>query len=291
MKYAFADQTRKILAIAVEEAHRLRHDYVGPEHMLLGLVRTIECKALIERCGADAQEVSAALLESLRPGVSARRGQLPYTSRAKKVLELAMRSSREAGQSTVTTEDLLLSIVAERRNVAVQVLERFGVTAAAVAGGLDEDALSMAPDASTSSMEEADVSIRIDDASDRSIYEQIVAQIQEAVAMAALRPGQRLPPVRRLADQLDIAPGTVARAYSELERLGVVITEGARGTRVAERPKQPLPEAERPETLVGLLRPVVVAAFHLGATGGELRAALERAMNGIFTEGGESTST
>jgi GntR family transcriptional regulator len=96
--------------------------------------------------------------------------------------------------------------------------------------------------------------------------------------------------VRRLAEELDIAPGTVARAYSELERLGVVVTEGARGTRVAKQPKTPLPEAERPETLEGLLRPVAVAAFHLGATGEELRDALDRAMHGIFNGGDAPTS-
>src|SRR5206468_2526682 len=81
--------------------------------------------------------------------------------------------------------------------------------------------------------------VRIDDASDRAIHEQIVSQIQEAVATGTLRPGNRLPPVRQLADQLEIAPGTVARAYSELERRGIVVTDGARGTRVAERPRTP----------------------------------------------------
>ncbi len=117
-----------------------------------------------------------------------------------------------------------------------------------------------------------------------------MAQVQEAVATGRLQPGERLPPVRRLADQLDIAPGTVARAYGELERLGMVVTEGARGTRVAERKQNPLPEAERPDTLVGLLRPVAVAAFHLGATAAELRTALEEAMRDIFGERGENLS-
>jgi GntR family transcriptional regulator len=132
--------------------------------------------------------------------------------------------------------------------------------------------------------------IGIDDASSLSIYEQIVAQVQEAVATGRLTAGDRMPTVRRLAEELDIAPGTVARAYSELERLGLVVTEGARGTRVAEQPKKPLAEAERPDTLEGLLRPVAVAAFHLGATGEELRRALDRAMQGIFTEGDGPTS-
>src|SRR4029078_3444010 len=105
---------------------------------------------------------------------------------------------------------------------------------------------------------------RIDDASDKSIYEQIIGQVQEGVATGALRPGDRLQPVRQLADELDIAPGTVARAYSELERLGVGVTEGARGTRIAERNDKA--NVDRLEQLVGLLRPIAVAAFHLGGT-------------------------
>ncbi|CAN5246254.1 hypothetical protein BH20GEM2_BH20GEM2_09360 [soil metagenome] len=88
--------------------------------------------------------------------------------------------------------------------------------------------------------------------------------------------------MRRLADDLDIAPGTVARAYSELEGLGVVVTAGARGTRVAETTGNGIAAGERPETLTGLLRPVAVAAFHLGADAQELRDALEVAMTDIF---------
>ena len=117
-----------------------------------------------------------------------------------------------------------------------------------------------------------------------------MAQIQEAVATGTLRPGDRLPPVRQLADQLEIAPGTVARAYSELERRGIVVTDGARGTRVAERPRKPVAANSRSEDLVGLLRPVVVAAFHLGATAEELRRALEEAMRGIFGDSSEPSA-
>jgi DNA-binding transcriptional regulator YhcF (GntR family) len=73
-----------------------------------------------------------------------------------------------------------------------------------------------------------------------------------------------------------------AQAYSELERLGVVVTEGARGTRVAEAERSKMPEGSRSETLVGLLRPVAVAAYYLGASASELRAAVEEAMKGIW---------
>jgi DNA-binding transcriptional regulator YhcF (GntR family) len=79
-----------------------------------------------------------------------------------------------------------------------------------------------------------------------------------------------------------VAPGTVARAYSELEREELVITEGARGTRVAERREAAVEAGEHTRALVDVLRPAVVAAFHLGAGPAELRAALEMSMRGIF---------
>lgn len=87
--------------------------------------------------------------------------------------------------------------------------------------------------------------IRIDDAAPVSIYEQIIGQIQEAVATGQLRPGDRLPTVRRLADELDIAPGTVALAYGELERLGILVTEVARDRRGFAAKPHTRPDAAR----------------------------------------------
>ena len=198
-----------------------------------------------------------------------------FTDACRTALKLAREAAFELGTDYVGTEHLLLGLIREEKGMAAEVLEDFEVTLerarTARAGGEVEP--------------RSRLHVVIDDSSDRSIYEQIVAQITEAVATGALRPGERLPTVRQLADDLDIAPGTVARAYSELERQSLVVTEGARGTRVAER--QPgLPTAgDRPETLAGLLRPVVVAAFHLGGNAEELRTALEEAMRGIFDRG------
>ncbi|NJD10818.1 MAG: GntR family transcriptional regulator [Gemmatimonadetes bacterium] len=127
--------------------------------------------------------------------------------------------------------------------------------------------------------------VRLDDDSDRTIYEQIVAQVQEAIATGRLAAGDRLPTVREMADQLGIAPGTVARAYSELERENIVVTQGVRGTRVADRVKAAPDAAAHPANLTGLLRPAAVAAFHMGATADQLRAALDDAMKDIFPRG------
>ena len=274
MNYNFTDAVRKVLARAREEAVRLRHDYVGTEHLLLGLVADGATASNLRTLRASPEAVRELVGAAVREGrsiVSPR--ELPYTSRAKKVLEFALAAARDAGDKSVGPEHLLVGVMRETQGIGAEVLLRLGVTEARYwplvleqrAGG------------GGSRFE-----LRIDDSSERSIYEQIVAQVTEGVATGGLKPGERLPTVRQLADELDIAPGTVARAYGELEREGVVVTEGARGTRVADRAASTLPQGDRPETLTGLLRPVAVAAFHLGATASELRAALEAAMKGIF---------
>lgn len=122
----------------------------------------------------------------------------------------------------------------------------------------------------------------IDEASEVTIYEQVVRQIREAVATSRIGPGDRLPAVRALADALGIAPGTVARAYRELERLGVVVTAGARGTRVAEPGRSFLDGTSRQLALAGLLREPVIAAYHMGADAAEFRAAVDEAMADIY---------
>jgi len=310
VNFNFTDQVRKVLRMAREEATRLEHDYVGTEHILLGLIHDtggvgVQVLACFQ---AESEQIRERLEASLRPGKSTiAMGELPYTSRAKKVLEYAMDEARRMNHSYVGTEHILLGLLREEKGIAAEVLNGLGVTLeparsevvrilgsgspargeGRAGGGWLQRLLGTEPPEAPA---RRGFTVSIDDTSTASIYVQIVAQVQEAVATGRLQPGDRLPTVRELADELDIAPGTVARAYGELEQRGVVVTEGARGTRVAERPKSPLPEGERPETLAGLLRPVAVAAFHLGATAKELRAALEQAMKGIF-DGEERTGS
>lgn len=273
MNYNFSDQVRTALARSREEAIRLQHDAVGTEHILLGLLADGGVRKMLRELGVR-PERAVAEVEAAAPPGSAKVGieGLPYTSRAKKVLEFTLSAARERKSSGVTTEHLLLGLLREDRGVGARVLGRLGVTVERLASARGEGGPSRS----------SQFRIVIDDASDQSIYEQIVAGVTEGIATGKLRPGGRMPTVRQLADELDIAPGTVARAYGELERRGVVVTEGARGTRVADRVGSSLAAIERPETLTGLLRPVAVAAFHLGATASELRSALEDAMRGIF---------
>jgi DNA-binding transcriptional regulator YhcF (GntR family) len=284
MNFNFTDSVRRALNAARDEAIRLEHDYVGTEHMLLGLLAVPENRAtaVLEDLSVDLSRLRAGVEKAARPGKGRLlRGELPYTSRAKKVLEYSMAEARERKDVSVDTEHLLLALLREEKGIAAEVLGKFGVSRDVVRESLAKPwhvgkALAVMPEGRRSSFR-----VQIDDAADRSIYEQIIAQVTEAVATGDLKPGERLPTVRQLAEDADIAPGTVARAYSELEARGIVVTEGARGTRVAQR-GDPVAAADRPAMLAGLLRPVAVAAFHLGANAQELRSALEEAMRDIY---------
>lgn len=275
----FSDETRKILARAVEEANGLRHEFIGPEHMLLALVSSGHPSSMrmLRAAGAEPAAVVEALRRVLTPGSDAVRPRvaLPFTSRARTSLELAAAEARAAGAASAGPEYLLLGVAAEEKGVAAEVLRGLGVTPATLR-------IAMPP---AGDVADSVFSPEIDEQSERSIFEQIVAGVQEAVATGRLRGGERLPSVRRMADQLDVAPGTVARAYGELERMGVVTTDGARGTRVADRPA-PAPDPARAAALDGMMRPVAVAAFHLGATAAELRDALDRATRDILPDAG-----
>ncbi len=279
--YNFTEELRLILSAALDEANRFRHEYVGTEHLLLALIADEDgvVAALLSELRVQPNDLRSRIEDIVKKGTARVPGSqvLPYTSRAKKVLELAMTAARDLGDGYVGAEHVLLGLINEERGIAAQMLADLGVTAERAVAAVRRIRGEIEAVRSTFRFE-------IDDDSERSIYEQIVSQAKEAVATGKLQPSERLPTVRQLADELDVAPGTVARAYSELERLGVVVTEGKRGTRVAERGRPGIPPGKRPETLVGLLRPVAVAAFHLGATATELRDALDGAMRGIFDE-------
>jgi ATP-dependent Clp protease ATP-binding subunit ClpC len=131
MNYNFTDRVRKVLAMAREEAIRLQHDYVGTEHVLLGLIREGEgvAAAVLSNMNVDLDAVHEGVEESVRPGkATIALGELPYTSRAKKVLEYAMAEARELNHSYVGTEHLLLGLLREEKGIAAQVLNSLGVT-------------------------------------------------------------------------------------------------------------------------------------------------------------------
>jgi ATP-dependent Clp protease ATP-binding subunit ClpC len=131
MNYNFTDRVRKVLAMAREEAIRLQHDYVGTEHILLGLIREGEgvAAAVLTNLSVDLGQIHERVEESVRKGkATIALGELPYTSRAKKVLEFAMAEAREFNHSYVGTEHLLLGLLREEKGIAAQVLNSLGVS-------------------------------------------------------------------------------------------------------------------------------------------------------------------
>jgi ATP-dependent Clp protease ATP-binding subunit ClpC len=130
--YNFTDRVRKVLQMAREEASRLHHEYVGTEHILLGLIREGEgvAAAVLQHLNVDLDEIQQKIEETVKKGKAAAAPgpDLPYTSRAKKVLELAMTEARELNHSYVGTEHLLLGLLREEKGIAAQVLTDAGVS-------------------------------------------------------------------------------------------------------------------------------------------------------------------
>src|SRR5213596_625939 len=129
--YNFTDRVRKVLQMAREEAARLHHEYGGTEHILLGLIREGEgvAAAVLTNLNVDLEEIQQKIEETVKKGKAAAAAgpDLPYTSRAKKVLELAMSEARELNHSYVGTEHLLLGLLREEKGIAAQVLTDAGV--------------------------------------------------------------------------------------------------------------------------------------------------------------------
>jgi ATP-dependent Clp protease ATP-binding subunit ClpC len=131
MQYNFTDRVRKVLAMARDEAIRLQHDYVGTEHILLGLIREGEgvAAAVLTNLNADLDQIHERIEEAVKKGkATIALGELPYTTEAKKVLEFAMAEARDLNHSYVGTEHLLLGLLRVEKAIAAQVLNSVGIT-------------------------------------------------------------------------------------------------------------------------------------------------------------------
>ena len=120
--------------------------------------------------------------------------------------------------------------------------------------------------------------IRLERASSVPPFEQVRAQLSVMVAVGRLEPGSRLPTVRDLAEQLDLAPGTVARAYRELEHEGTVTARGRAGTFVADEPPHSEPLRERRERVAALADRFVFDLDQLGLDPASMTAAVVEAV-------------
>jgi ATP-dependent Clp protease ATP-binding subunit ClpA len=124
----FTDRARRVIVLAQEEARLLNHNYIGTEHLLLGLAREgegVAAKAL-ESLGIRLEAVRAQVEEIIGRGQWAPSGQIPFTPRAKKVLELSLREALQLGHNYMGTEHILLGLIREGEGVAAQVLVKLG---------------------------------------------------------------------------------------------------------------------------------------------------------------------
>jgi len=124
----FTDRARRVVVLAQEEARMLSHNYIGTEHILLGLIHEgegVAAKAL-ESLGISLEAVRAQVEEIIGSGQQAPSGHIPFTPRAKKVLELSLREALQLGHNYIGTEHILLGLIREGEGVAAQVLVKLG---------------------------------------------------------------------------------------------------------------------------------------------------------------------
>jgi ATP-dependent Clp protease ATP-binding subunit ClpA len=124
----FTDRARRVVALAQEEARMLNHGWIGTEHILLGLIHEgdgIAARSL-ESLGISLDAVRQQVEEIIGRGQQAPSGHIPFTPRAKKVLELSLRESLQLGHNYIGTEHILLGLLREGDGVAAQVLVRLG---------------------------------------------------------------------------------------------------------------------------------------------------------------------
>ncbi len=130
----FTDRARRVVVLAQEEARMLNHNYIGTEHILLGLIHEgegVAAKAL-ESLGISLEAVRQQVEEIIGQGQHAPSGHIPFTPRAKKVLELSLREALQLGHNYIGTEHILLGLIRESEGVAAKALESLGISLEAV---------------------------------------------------------------------------------------------------------------------------------------------------------------
>ena len=124
----FTDESRRVLVLAQEEARLLGHNYLGTEHLLLGVIRQGEGVAAqaLASLGIHLEAVRVKVEETIGPAGTSTTGSPPFTPRAKKVMELSLREALQLGHNYIGTEHLLLGLVRDGEGVAAQVLVILG---------------------------------------------------------------------------------------------------------------------------------------------------------------------
>jgi ATP-dependent Clp protease ATP-binding subunit ClpC len=130
----FTERARRVVVLAQEESRLLSHNYIGSEHLLLGLLAEQEGVAAraLESLNVTLTAAREQVEEIIGPGQQTPHGHIPFTPRAKKILELALREALTMGSEVINTEHLLLGLIDEGDGVGAQILQRLGATAQAV---------------------------------------------------------------------------------------------------------------------------------------------------------------
>ena len=125
----FTDRARRVVVLAQVEARLINHNYIGTEHLLLGLISEAEGAAYLAltKLGVSLERSRHLVLDMIGTGSSQVVGHIPFTPRAKKVLELSLREALSLGHNYIGTEHLLLGLIREGQGVAAQVLKKQGV--------------------------------------------------------------------------------------------------------------------------------------------------------------------
>ena len=125
----FTDRARRVIVLAQEEARALQHNYIGTEHLLLGLIREgegVAAKALASK-GVELDATRKQVEEMIGKGNAAPNGHIPFTPHAKQVLEFSLREALQLGHSYIGTEHILLGLIREGEGVGTQVLIKMDV--------------------------------------------------------------------------------------------------------------------------------------------------------------------
>jgi ATP-dependent Clp protease ATP-binding subunit ClpC len=130
----FTERARRVVVLAQEESRLLSHNYIGSEHLLLGLLAEREGVAAraLESLNVTLTAAREQVEEIIGPGQQQPHGHIPFTPRAKKILELALREALTMGSEVIDTQHLLLGLIDEGDGVGAQILQRLGATTQAV---------------------------------------------------------------------------------------------------------------------------------------------------------------
>lgn len=128
----FTDRARRVVVLAQEESRELKHNYIGTEHFLLGMAREGECIAalVLKDVGLDLAKTRTLVTDLVKPGAATIPGHIPFTPRAKRVCELALREGLQLGHNYIGTEHLLLGLLKQEECTGALLLTRAGISLA-----------------------------------------------------------------------------------------------------------------------------------------------------------------